>query len=522
MGHRIDLSKRGQDQGAPLRTSMCYYHAKFGEQAKFCEEWMQLAGKLGRRGVVSAIRPGRLFFVRDSSSHRRFLVDTGSAFSIMPWLSSSPPTGPRLAGADGRRIPCWGEQPFTVTIGGIPRQWTFLHAAVSFPILGIDFLHHHSLVVDVANQQLLPPSLRVGAVVPGRSYAKAVRSPPMSPSPPTVVVSSPIGGTPLLPALTDAANSPLSAGEWLAAMRLRYPQVFFQDAAASSLVPPHGVRHVIRTVGQPATAKFRRLDPTWLAAAKREFQSMLDKGIIRRSSSQWSSPLHMVQKPDGSWRPCGDYRQLNLQTIEDKYPLPNMADLAARLDGCKLFGKLDLRKGYLQVPVAAEDIAKTAIITPFGLFEFTRMPFGLRNAGMTFQRLMDSMLGNLPFAFVYLDDILVASPDPSSHRRHLEAVFAILQSNGLVVNDDKCLFGCPEVDFLGHCSPPRGSAPFPPVFRPSPTSHSRPPSSTCRPSWASSTSTGGLFWRRYGLSNPSPGRCVAAPKVPRHWSGRRQ
>ncbi len=142
---------------------------------------------------------------------------------------------------------------------------------------------------------------------------------------------------------------------------------------------------------------------------------MLDEGIIRRSSSQLSSPLHMVQKKDGSWRPCGDY----LQTVEDKYPLPNMADWAARLDSCKLFSKLDLRKGYLQFPVAAEDVAKMAIITPFGLFEFTRMPFRLRNADMTFQRLMDSVLGSLLFDFVYLDDILVASPDPSSHWRHL-------------------------------------------------------------------------------------------------------
>ncbi len=111
--------------------------------------------------------------------------------------------------------------------------------------------------------------------------------------------------------------------------------------------------------------------------------------------------------------------------------------------------------------MAAEDIAKTAIITPFHLFEFTRMPFGLRNAGMTFQRLMDSVLGNLPFAFVYLDDILVASPDPSSHRRHLEAVFPILQSNRLVVNGKKCLFGCPEVDFLGHRLTAKGISPFP-------------------------------------------------------------
>ncbi len=138
-----------------------------------------------------------------------------------------------------------------------------------------------------------------------------------------------------------------------------------------------------------------------------------------------------------------------------------MADLAARLDGCRLFSKLDLRKGYLQVPVAAEDVAKMAIITPFGLFEFTRMSFGLRNAGMTFQQLMDSVLGTLPFAFVYLDDILVASPDPSSHRRHLEAVFSVLQSNGLVVNPDKCLFSCTEVDFLGHRLTARGISPLP-------------------------------------------------------------
>jgi hypothetical protein len=147
--------------------------------------------------------------------------------------------------------------------------------------------------------------------------------------------------------------------------------------------------------------------------------------------------------------------------VEDKYPLPNMADLAARLDGCRLFSKLDLRKGYLQVPVAAEDVAKTAIITPFGLFEFTRIPFGLRNAGMTFQRLMDSVLGSLPFAFVYLDDILVASPDPSSHRRHLEAVFTVLQSNGLVVNPEKSLFGSTEEEFLGHRLTAGGISPLP-------------------------------------------------------------
>jgi hypothetical protein len=96
-------------------------------------------------------------------------------------------------------------------------------------------------------------------------------------------------------------------------------------------------------------------------------------------------------------------------TKEDKYPIPNMGDLSGRLDGCVIFSKLDLRKGYLQVPVAAADIAKIAITTLFSLFEFTRMPFGLRNAGMTFQKLMDKIFFDLHAVFGYLDDLLIGS-----------------------------------------------------------------------------------------------------------------
>jgi hypothetical protein len=276
----------------------------------------------------------------------------------------------------------------------------FFLAAVSFPILGIDFLCHHSLAVDVANMRLSPSPSPVSAVVAGGSYADAVRSPPATPRPSQPYLIS--GRSSPSPASPAAAVSPPAAGDWLAALQRQFPKVFFQGAASPSLALAHGMHHVIQTVGQLATAKFWQLDPARLAAVKQEFQAMLDECIIRQSSSQWSSPLHMVLKKDGSWRPCGDYRQLNLRMVEDKYPLPNMADLAARLDGYRVFSKLDLRKGYLQVPVAAGDIAKTAIITPFGLFEFTLMPFRLCNAGMTFQRLMDSILGGFPFAFVYL------------------------------------------------------------------------------------------------------------------------
>jgi hypothetical protein len=198
-----------------------------------------------------------------------------------------------------------------------------------------------------------------------------------------------------------------------------------------------------------------------LKAAKEEFSRMLAAGVIRRSASSWASLLHMVQKKDGSWRPCGDFRRLNLITTEDRYPLPNMADLSARLEGCNIFSKLDLQKGYLQVPVKAEDVPKTAIITPFGLFEFLRMPFGLRNAGMTFQRMMDQLFFDLPCVFVYLDDLLVASRSAAEHKSHLRQVLQQLQANGLVINKEKCVFGRASLEILGHKVQSSGVSPLP-------------------------------------------------------------
>jgi cleavage and polyadenylation specificity factor subunit 1 len=127
-----------------------------------------------------------------------------------------------------------------------------------------------------------------------------------------------------------------------------------------------------------------------------------------------------------------------------------MQDLSARLRGCKIFSKLDLQKGYYQIPMRPEDIPKTAIITPFGLWEFTLMPFGLKKAGLTFQRLMDRVGADMPFVFIYLDDILVASPDAEVHLLHLWSVLQRLREYGLVLNMEKCKLGHQSVDFLGH------------------------------------------------------------------------
>ena len=150
----------------------------------------------------------------------------------------------------------------------------------------------------------------------------------------------------------------------------------------------HKVEHYIPTTGPPLHARPRRLDGEKLRVAREEFLKMERLGMVRRSDSPWASPLHVVPKSDGSWRPCGDYRRLNAITEDDRYPLPHLQDFNARLAGMKVFSVIDLVKGFHQIPMSDSDIPKTAIITPFGLFEFLRMPFGLKNAAQAFQRLL--------------------------------------------------------------------------------------------------------------------------------------
>jgi hypothetical protein len=146
---------------------------------------------------------------------------------------------------------------------------------------------------------------------------------------------------------------------------------------------------------------------------------------------------------------------LNLATTPDSYPLLNIQDLSSRLHGCSIFSKLDLGKGYYQIPVQEGDIHKTAVIMPFGLWQFLRMTFGLRNAGHSFQRFMDEVLSGLDFAFCYLDDILIGSSSTEEHLHHLHLVLQQLQEYGLVLNMEKCELARQEIDFLATTSRPK-------------------------------------------------------------------
>ena len=396
--------------------------------------------------ATSPDNPNKLLYVHDAKTKTRWLIDGGAVLSIIPPTLAQRlqgPTSTKLQAANGTQIKCYGLRQMTINLADRAVRFPVTIADVSQPILGSDFLAH----------AYLAPNHRDGTLIDLKDLS-------------TLRADFDHKSKPIRVNLVEQAKDPCYQ-----LLDNDFPSLSNPTFRIKEV--DHGVRHFIPTDGPPVQSKARKLSPEKLAVAKQEIEKLVELGVCERGKSNWSSPLLVTTKPCsspctcaqqhpcGGWRVCGDYRRLNDMTTTDRYPVRNLQDFNNDLRGMKFFSKVDLLKGYHQIPVNDADVKKTAVITPFGLFLFPRCPFGLKNAGQDFQRLMDEILGDIPHVFVYIDDILVASETLEEHLRDLRTVFAILEENGLVVNRKKCELGKSRLEFLGHLVDENGIRPSP-------------------------------------------------------------
>jgi hypothetical protein len=306
-----------------------------------------------------------------------------------------------------------------VEFSGRRFEWTFLLAKVNFAILGVDFLKHFYLIVDLAANQIVDavslqrfaagPPAATDAPPESRGLFAAIEATPHS-------LQRHLQGVPV----SGERGRGSTAGQ-------------AQDGASHTDRRPRGGSAAwIRLSWRLPRPSF----PSW----RKTVLSAVFQQLVCTSTHGDEAGTDMV----ALWR---------LPPVEPRHYarlLPNIQDLSSRLHGCSIFSKVDLRKGYFQIPVQEGDILKTAVMTLFGLWEFLRMPFGLHNASQSFQRFMDEVLSGLDFAFCYLDDILIGSSSTEEHLHHLHLVLQRLQEYGLVLNMEKCELACQDIDFLGH------------------------------------------------------------------------
>ncbi|KAK7094801.1 hypothetical protein V1264_006302 [Littorina saxatilis] len=221
----------------------------------------------------------------------------------------------------------------------------------------------------------------------------------------------------------------------------------FSDVPGSTSLVEHEV-HLTSDV--PVRSKPYPIPFQARESLKKDIDSMLKMGVIRESSSPYSSPVVVVKKKDGTNRVCIDFRKVNKITVFDPEPMPTAADLFRRLTGSKIFSKIDLSKGYWQIPVREEDIPKTAFATPDGTYECLRMPFGMVNSGATLKRRMRKMLKGMKNVVYYWDDLLVHTETFEEHLETLRELFSRLTKANLTVRPSKCILGTDNVDFIGH------------------------------------------------------------------------
>lgn len=208
--------------------------------------------------------------------------------------------------------------------------------------------------------------------------------------------------------------------------------------------------HIQLNSNRNVVSKQHYYNPELSGVIAEHFKDLEARKIVRPSKLPFASPITVVKKSNGKIRVCGDYRMLNAVTIHDNYPLPNIQHINYRLRDCKIFSKLDLKEAFYSIPMNKPDIYKTAVLTPIRLYEFCKMPFGLRNSAQTFQRYMNSIFNHQNNAISYVDDIIIYSKNEEEHKIHLMKTVKLIKQHGLEINYDKSEFFRHEISYLSY------------------------------------------------------------------------
>lgn len=253
-------------------------------------------------------------------------------------------------------------------------------------------------------------------------------------------------------ALVTPTVSPDASQELASAIRAtleEYSDLFGDLPPEGALVEPMPIDLIPGE--SPRTYNPRRLSPAMQQVVAGEVEELLKAGVIVPSSSRFASPTVLVKKKDGGRRLCVDYRGLNSCTIDMKFPLPHTKTILERMAGRRVFATLDLRQGFHQIPLERNARHLTAFSTPEGLYEYTRVPFGLKNSPSYFQQTMSRVLGGLSGCCqVFIDDIVVFGDDQPSFIQNLVRVFDRLRWHRFRLKASKCKFGLSKVEYLGH------------------------------------------------------------------------